>query len=219
VYAPSKELSAALVVLNDAHQGINQSRRWTFGPHFTWNYSGFNGFAEAYYQAGQAAKNVDYDAYFVGTHLGYTFAVETSPYIGLIADDYSGDKKAGDKKVKTFDSLFATGHKWLGYMDIFLNLPKDTSNLGVLDVGLSLMDKPTKTLSLQLDVHSFQTNVKSPGGNTSWGQETDFIANYTAWEAVKFGGGLCLFFPGDAMKEFRGKKSETYGFLQTTIKL
>lgn len=65
-----------------------------------------------------------------------------------------------------FNTLYATNHKFYGYMDYFLDLPKDTRGGGLQDAFLKLKYKISSGIILALNGHYFllSNKVVSPDG-------------------------------------------------------
>ena len=98
---------------------------------------GLNYRAELYYQFGEAAgiarstggistiADVDREAYMFGVRVGKTFKnVSYKPTVTLWYDYLSGtsDADQANGKWKSFDTLYDTGHKFYGLIDVFLGV-------------------------------------------------------------------------------------------------
>lgn len=131
------------------------SRYWKSGGGFIYN-------LEAAYQFGKFGKG-NIDAWTLAIELGYTFEhTRFKPSINLRNDYISGDQKAGDGKLQTFNPLFPKG----GYFGF--NPLIGPSNLVDLHPYLTL--EITDKLSAQADVvfnwrYSLNDGIYRPGGN------------------------------------------------------
>jgi hypothetical protein len=112
---------------------------------------------EAYLQAGSAdteGVDVGYFAWMFGTRLRYTFLDSAvAPFIELFGELLSGDDDPNDADEKTFDTLFATNHRYYGEMDFFLNIPVDTARRGLADTGAVLGIQLGQDMFANLAVH------------------------------------------------------------------
>jgi len=57
-----------------------------------------------------------------------------SPVLSAGVDYLSGDDGEDETKYKVFNTLYATNHKFYGFMDYFLNLPVHTYGKGLMDM-------------------------------------------------------------------------------------
>ncbi|MBI1930343.1 alginate export family protein [Candidatus Poribacteria bacterium] len=163
--------------------------------------------------------------------LGYTLDIEQRPRIA-VGYDYLSGREAGDEDYKTFDTLFATNHKFYGFMDYFVNIPVHISGAGLQDVMAKFQIHPHKKFTLNADVHQFMS-AKSPqppfskggkggfgskGGKGGFGQEVDLTAVYRYHKALGFTLGASLFLPGELMKaRFGGNDAPAFwSYLMTT---
>jgi hypothetical protein len=140
--------------------------------------AGFDYRGEFYYQFGEAAgvangsvtgnvatnNNVDYGAYMFGARLGRTAAnTAMKPSITLWYDYLSGtddsDGRTGD--FSSFNTVFDTGHKYYGLIDLFLGIGTGgaggTIGLGLQDLAVKGKIKPMAGWTLKADYHWFWT--------------------------------------------------------------
>ncbi|MBB4184437.1 hypothetical protein GGE07_001063 [Sinorhizobium terangae] len=102
--------------------------------------SGFDWDAEAMGQFGTVGSK-DIRAWAAGTRFGYTFdGLQWKPRFGLQLDAASGDSRAGDETVGTFNGLFANGS--------YFSLAGYTAYANLLHVKPSVTVYPTEKLSL-----------------------------------------------------------------------
>jgi len=118
------------------------------------------------------------DAYMFGLRVGKSFKnVTWKPKVTLWWDYLSGnsdeDMAAGDWSA--FDTLYDTGHKFYGFMDLFLNYTGAATNyMGLQDFAVKLVMKPAAKWTLKADIHNFRT-AESVGGNPAMAMRTGII--------------------------------------------
>ena len=79
---------------------------------------------------------------------GYTVdGASRSPGVSVGVEYLSGDDDPTDGTYKVFDTLYATNHKFYGFMDYFLNIPVHTFGLGLRDVHARSPSSRTATLA------------------------------------------------------------------------
>ena len=189
-------------------EGIAKEVRHTLATRYWKSGGGFIYNVEAAYQFGKFGKG-NIDAWTLAIELGYTFEhARFKPSINLRNDYISGDKKAGDGKLQTFNPLFPKG----GYFGF--NPLIGPSNLMDLHpyLTLSLTDK----LMVQADVvfnwrYSLKDGIYRPGGNfNTAGSISDhrFIgttyllsADYQFNKHLSFSAGGQYFQVGDFIKD------------------
>jgi len=120
------------------------------------------------YGAGAGLANVDRDAYMFGVRIGKKFNnVAMKPSLTIWYDQLSGtddsDISSGD--YGTFNTLFDTGHKFYGHMDLFLNnVNHGTQGLGLTDLAVKASIQPMPGWTIKADWHKFTTEV-DPSSN------------------------------------------------------
>jgi len=114
--------------------------------------------------AGAGTPSVDRSAYMFGVRVGKTFNnVMFKPGITVWYDYLSGttdeDQRNGDWK--SFNTLFDTGHKFYGLMDVFGAVgggaAAGTRGLGLQDVAVKVKLNPMPGWTFKADVHAFLT--------------------------------------------------------------
>ncbi|MEW6653855.1 MAG: alginate export family protein [Bacteroidota bacterium] len=200
--------------------------RYTMGVYAKGESGGLTHETEFIYQGGeytQALKKFDVSAYFMAINAGYTFNHKGKPMIGAGIDYYSGDNNLADNKVKTFNGLYGTAHKFLGYMDYFTDIPAHTYGLGIMDIIAKAGINATEKLKLSLFFHLFgsveEYTLQNKTKTNSFGSEINLLANYKYSDAVGFEAGFGYFSPGEIFKEKRGKDSATWFYLTTLVNM
>ena len=195
--------------------------RYTVGGYLKGRTGNVRAEAEAAFQGG-TLDDRDVSAFLAALQLGYAFPdVAGAPVLSAGIDYLSGDDDPDDGTVKVFDTLYATNHKFYGFMDFFLNLPVNTLGLGLRDVHAGVAVAPEKGLNLRLTYHNFAANENfaPAAGATRFGDEVDLTAVYRYNPKVAFTGGASLFVPGPIFDRTRGKDTAAWLYLMTTVNL
>jgi len=113
--------------------------------------------------------SADRNAQMMGIRVGKTFKnVKWSPTITLWYDNLSGtdDDNAADGDWGTFDVMYDTGHKFYGFMDVFLNRTGANSGYyGLQDIALKTKMSPAPGWTFKADYHHFRTQTDISGGD------------------------------------------------------
>jgi hypothetical protein len=151
------------------------------------------------YQFGER-EGVDVSASMVAVS-GSVDVLEGRGKVTLWFDHLSGDDDPGDGELGSFSTLYGARHRYYGRSDYFLDIPRDTENLGLRDAALKLAYSPTPLLRLNLDVHAFSTAQQGTLSSQTLGQEADFWGQYRFREAMDLEVGYSIIWAGDAMEE------------------
>ena len=197
--------------------------RYTIGAYLKGKTANFLPEIELAYQGGER-ENRGVSALMVALNLGYTVASASfSPTFSIGIDYLSGDDDPADDTYKVFDTLYATNHKFYGFMDYFLNIPVHTSGLGLQDIHVKAAIKPRPNLSLRLAYHNFQANedfgFEDGTVGTNFGDEVDLTVVYSYNKRVTISGGASLFAPGRIFEETRNDDMGTWGYIMTVVNL
>jgi len=118
--------------------------------------------------------------------------------IGL--DITSGDDDTSDDKIKWFDNLYYTGHKFRGFMDFpFFIFPHDD---GLMDLFAKCGFGLFSDIDMMADFHFFKTmanyQIDPDSAETkSVGMEIDLTANKQVQENLTFQAGASVFYASD----------------------
>ena len=179
---------------------------------------------DAAYQLGTAGvdtagTDIDVAAMMVGVRFNYSLMdMFASPMITVGYDLVSGDDGSDPLENTAFNTLFATNHKFYGYMDYFLNIPAHTGNLGLTDIVVGLKASPMPDHMVKVDFHIFNTaedyTLTDSSGSTATdlGTEIDITLARKYNSNVKFVLGASFFTPGDVMKEMKGNEDSASWF-------
>ncbi|MCK5605032.1 alginate export family protein [Candidatus Pacearchaeota archaeon] len=198
-------------------------KRYTLGFYVKGEHDGFSYEAEAAYQIGTQQEDVSIAAYMFALNLYYKFKTKAKPMVSAGIDYLSGDDGNDTDKYKVFNTLYATNHKYYGYMDYFLNIPNHTYKLGLMDIHGKASIMPFDKFTLAAAFHLFSANedytLVSGGTSTSFGSELDITFIYGYSKLVKFVAGFSMFSPGDIFKETKGEDSANWAYLMAIVNL
>ena len=180
--------------------------RITTGFDYNASVSFFDYEVEAAYQYGNQMKGLttkrdNIGAYMLGLRFKYNIQHENNPFVGLGFDRLSGDGDATDDEFNAFNTLYATNHKYYGYMDYFTDIPAATSNLGLRDIILRVGISPRGDISIMAEWHYFKTAKKNAFGHNFLGSELDLTMKYNYRKDLGIRLGCSVFIPGDIPKE------------------
>ena len=155
--------------------------------------------------AGGPGTGIDREAFMFGVRVGKKMTnVMWKPSVTLWYDYLSGtsDDDARNGNFKTFNTLFDTGHKFYGFMDLFLNNNGAATNfLGLQDFAVKTSIQPRNNWVFKADWHYFATaegpqgssalSGSAPGGpdDASLGHELDLtlVHKYNANTTISAG--------------------------------
>ena len=201
----------------------SELNRFTLGLYLAGTTANFRPEIDLAYQGGER-EGIDVSALLVAVNLGYTVpGVSLRPTFSAGIDYLSGDDDPADDTFKVFDTLYATNHKFYGFMDYFLNIPVHTLGLGLRDIHAKIAFKPHQDLSLRLAYHNFSANedftLADGATTTRFGDEIDFTLVFNYNQRVSFTGGASVFAPGAIFEETRGSDLGLWGYLMTVVNL
>jgi hypothetical protein len=107
--------------------------------------------------------NIDRDAYMFGVRIGKKFNnVAMKPSLTFWYDELSGTDQSdvNGNEWGTFNTLFDTGHKFYGHMDLFLNsVNGGTVGLGLHDAAIKASIQPMAGWTIKGAFHWFETDT------------------------------------------------------------
>lgn len=200
-------------VITDAYQANDTDSklywRFTQGLYTDQTFGNLMLNAQAYYQAGNDVTNKSISAYLAALKLGYKF---NKVIVSGGADILSGTNATSEKN-NSFNTLYATNHKFYGWMDYYIAFPADVKNLGLNDYYLTLNYLQSKKLDLSVTGH-FMTTNKQPGVqnnkdlSSSLGQDIDLGFNWKINDFIKLNGGYSFYLITSTTEYVKGT---TYG--------
>ena len=179
--------------IGNMDQGTN-SFLGTFGVHAKGKVSAFAWEAEGYGQVGRIPGDT-YGAYMFGIRAGGNLG--GGHYVGGGFDLVSGTNDDGS--VRTFDTLFATNHKFYGHFDAYLAMPKNAPN-GLINPQLNTRFALHERVKLKVDVHVFASADNPEGaeavGGAFHGVEIDTNVGIQPIEPLTLAAGVWVYVPG-----------------------
>lgn len=166
---------------SDTSSGNDESNSFhTIGLRQAGQLYGLDYRVEGYYQTGDTSANIntrystatrsaqgytalsgDLDAYLWGVRVGKKFNdVMWKPSLTVWYDQISGNTDEDFEKGEQgqWMSLFDTGHKFYGFMDLFGDNGAASGYLGLQDFAVKASVQPVANWSLNADYHLFSTN-------------------------------------------------------------
>jgi hypothetical protein len=172
-----------------------------------------------YEAAGAYQFGPDREAFFAsgraGVAVGRASAAAQLDYV-------SGDADPTDGEIRAFNTLYATNHKFYGYMDYFLALPAQLDQAGLMDAMLRGSLGFPHQVRVRIDLHHFRTAQERSGVSTL-GTEVDLVGSWDPVQYVGLEAGGGMFFPEDLLPDllpaFAAGTSTTYwGYAQLTLR-
>ena len=168
--------------------------------------------------AGAHQFGPDRSAWFASGKAGVSFGK------GMIAaqlDYLSGDSDPADTDTKAFNTLYATNHKFYGYMDYFLFIPQQLDQAGLVDAMLRGSLNTSAKTTVRLDVHRFAL-AKERSGQKTLGTELDLTGLWRIAPPVSLQLGFSIYVPEDLstimLPAFAAGDDATYwGYAQLLI--
>ncbi len=206
-----KNFTMSLLALNTGFTYENEQEEQdvdynqTLGTHLTYGKNKLKADASAYFQTGKIA-DTDLSALNLAGNVHYDITSKFNA--GLGAEYLSGtDMNSTDSKLKSFNPLFGTNHKFNGWMDYFY-VGNHINSVGLLDLDLPLKYHKEK-VTIQLVTHLFSsaaTVVDMIGHemDSHLGTEIDFSFDYKIAENINFEAGYSHMFATDTMEVLKG---------------
>ncbi|HET7040134.1 MAG TPA: alginate export family protein [Gemmatimonadales bacterium] len=163
----------------------------------------------------------DREAFQASGRLG--LAVGPRGSLALQLDVLSGDADTLDATRKAFASLYGTGHLFHGYMDYFLDFPRQTVQAGLIDAIARLVAPVPQPWTLLADLHYFALAAER-NGQRGLGVEGDVILGRALVPGATVEAGGSVFVPrdlvGTILPAFAGGTDDpTYwGYVMLTVR-
>lgn len=196
-----------------------REERHTFGARAAGNVGGSNlDFdLESALQYGQVG-DAEVEAWMLSVQAGYSaLGAPWTPRIYAGLDIGSGDARAGDGEVETYNRIFGSGHNFYGYLDYL-------GRSNAMDISFGASASPAKDVRLTLDLHIFRRleagdDVYTTGSSRfvsgahsdslDLGREIDLGVTWQINPHLGFAAGAGRFFPGSFFDEAgRGHASD-----------
>ncbi|MFN3200145.1 MAG: alginate export family protein [Bradymonadia bacterium] len=211
-YPGGKAFSGSAMFLSRRTGGAADETRHTAGIFAKGSASGLSYQLDAYTQMGTLGEE-DISAWLAAARVGYTLDMKYKPGITVWYEAVSGDGEA----TGAFDTLYATNHKFYGEMDFFLNIPRHTQNLGLVDVGGRLMLRAAKPWWLYVDVHNFSTMEENPNGDTALGTEINAALKWIVAPGLMMRTVYGIMLPEDGLRGAQDPDTEHMLFVTTSL--
>lgn len=136
-------------------------------------------------------------------------------------DYLSGDSDPDDDRTKAFNTLYATNHKFYGYMDYILFIPEQLDQAGLVDAVLRGSLNALASTSIRIDLHRFSTAEKRDG-ERALGTELDLIGRWNVAPPANLELGIGLFVPEPLITRLlpafaEGDKTTWWGYAQFSV--
>jgi hypothetical protein len=229
VYGGTKAVEAYVLYDEDAHYGVyREVDRATAGLRLQSPAARrLTGSVEAAYQVGSqlaggtaAGASQDIAAYFAGVRVGASTGVKLVPSLGAGVDYLSGDDDVLDGDYGAFNTLYATNHKFYGYIDLFLDPAARTRGRGLVDALVSAKAGLGRVGTLEVDLHNFQLAEQAGLSGRTIGWELDLTLPVRITEGLRVTTGYSLFRNGEAAPGIGlGADGRTWhwGFVQASV--
>jgi hypothetical protein len=149
------------------------------------------------HQTQGASSRQEIRAYMVTAAGTYGFRGPLGGRLGLQVDYLSGDDTPLDGTFRGFNTLYATNHKFYGFMDMFLNMRAHVADLGLVDGIVRGVIRPLGW-TVRGDLHRFWLARSSPAEERELGYELDLTASGTLDHGLGVQAGYSLFVPSSA---------------------
>ncbi len=172
-----------------------------------------------YEAAGAVQVGPDREAYFASGKIGVAHGRGS---VALQVDYLSGDDDPTDAKRTAFNTLYATNHKFYGYMDYLIAFPGQTGEAGLVDAMARAALRLSPRWTMNLDLHRFGT-ASERVGQRALGTELDAIADWTMARLASLQVGVGIFLPETLavtlLPAFAGGDDPTYwGYVQLSLR-
>jgi hypothetical protein len=192
---------------NGGEQDVDYNQ--TFGTYGSFRENKLKADASVYFQTGKIASR-DLSAFNWAANLYYAISPEFNAGIG--AEYLSGtDMNTTSDKLKSFNPLFGTNHKFNGWMDYFY-VGNHINSVGLVDLNLPLKYQKGKG-TLQLVPHLFSAEavvVDNVGEekDSYLGTEIDISFAYKVVDNIDFHVGYSHMFATETMEILKGENKD-----------
>jgi hypothetical protein len=207
----SESVKPQVYVLLDKIIGPGRQNLFTIGTQTDATFNTVSISAEYAMQLGNHDANTDISA----NMFALNGTVDLSPFKLMGGVDYLSGQDQSNKRT-IFNTLYATNHKFYGYMDYFLNIPLHTSGLGLTDIHVKAAYKISEKVNSLMAVHILNSSEDNVNGDSTFGKEVDIILNYAYGDGLGFECGAGYFLPGDL---FFTEENGFWAYFQTNFAL
>ncbi|MES2644368.1 MAG: alginate export family protein [Myxococcota bacterium] len=209
--APTKSSTVDVLAIVDTDETLERTRV-TGGVYAQAGTGAFSGRVEAYGQVGSVGTSAIQSG-MVGVRGTWAPPGGVEPSVTAWYDLLSGDADATDGKLTTFDTLYATNHKFYGLMDIVaFTVGGAIDGQGLHDGALKLGIKPVDGLGVNLDAHVFAAAAPAQK-DTLTGEEADLWLSGKLGQRLSVAGGTSVFLWA------ADRQPDAWVWLQTTVEI
>ncbi|MDP2088847.1 MAG: alginate export family protein [Flavobacteriaceae bacterium] len=220
-----EKVGISLLLLNNGMEYLELGKQeiaysQTFGPRFTYKKGNLSLDAAAYLQSGKIALN-DVSASYFTANANYKFSENFS---GLAGFEYlSGkDMNDSDTKIKSFNPLYGTNHKFNGWMDYFY-VGNHANSVGLTDLYFTLNYQKEK-FTANVTPHFFKSSGDIYAGiiqkSANLGTEIDLSIGYKVANNINFNAGFSKMYATNSMEILKGgdkDEANTWSWLMVTF--
>ena len=201
--------SLDLYVLTQRDRGLGEDTdQVTLGARHVGKWGALSARLEASLQTG-TRQGRDVSAEMVGVRVGASDARGSVTFWY----DYLSGSEPGSADEGTFETLYATNHKFYGFADLFTNIPTHTAGRGLQDLAVKAT-APRGPWTLAADLHRFVVaeSVGLQGGHLA--DELDLTLSRRLPSGVALTAGFSYVFEGQALGSVRGIREDVqFGYV------
>jgi hypothetical protein len=172
---------------------------------------GFMAEAEGALQFGERGER-DVRAWMLRAHAGPVL-LDGRARVLLSLEHYSGGPPT-DERARAFDALYGTAHRFLGFADIFTNIPLHTGGRGVQELALRTTIQPEPALEIIASAHGFRAANDEGLSSARFGEEVDLRVRWRWRAPLNIVGGASHVWQGPALAEIgRLDRNMTWAYL------
>ena len=205
----------------DVNNEADVSYSQTFGPQLTYQKNNFSFNASAYLQTGKILSTPISASYY-SANVNLNASSEFSIGVGF---EYLSGKDTNDasSKLKSFNPIFGTNHKFNGWMDYFY-VGNHANSVGLIDINAVVSYKKDK-FTAKLIPHIFKSAADIYDGTTKMknnlGTEIDFTMGYKIAKNIQFSAGYSQMFGTVSLEKLKGgisNKTNSWSWVMLTFK-
>lgn len=218
-------INLSVLLLNNGMEYLEMGKQkiaysQTMGPRLSYKKGNLGLDAASYIQTGKIGLN-EVSATYYTFNANYKF---NDNFAGVIGYEYLSGKDMNDagSKVKSFNPLYGTNHKFNGWMDYFY-VGNHANSVGLTDLYMTLNYQNGK-FSANLTPHFFNSAGDIYSGSTKQdrklGTEIDFSMGYKVANNIKFDAGFSKMYGTDSMQILKGgdkDEANTWGWIMVTF--
>ena len=202
----------------------------TYGFYGAFRNEGLEAKLNAYYQNGKSQKGLDMSAFMATAELKYHV---NKGGAGIGGDYFSGNdvkKHSNSNKEHNFDLLYGTRRGFLGYLNQYTLIKKDTKGGGLIDIYPNVYLKVCDKGKLDIAYHLFYlanpvADPLSEGRylDGSLGSEIDVAYTHTFSKSIELSGGFCYYVRNETFDKIKYANPDNaedpyFGWVMLTFK-